>query len=251
VAGDYQGRRIEIEYEELLMSYILDALKKADMERRRGRTPDFMDPHGQEPQEPKKRIWIYVLLAMLVAVAGSLGWYFGHDDANLNEVKLKPAPVQTVTDRHTVQAQISQPAQMPKPAAGQSAAAPSKQLAPNVERVTDTRMPAKPSTPQTLLKEKFAVPAKTAQAGPPPEPRANPKRIYSISELPDSVKQELPVFSISTHIYSPEPSERLVSINGYIGREGKELMQGIVLDSVVPDGAILKCQGYRFKVELR
>jgi general secretion pathway protein B len=69
--------------------------------------------------------------------------------------------------------------------------------------------------------------------------------------LPESVSKGLPAFAISTHIYSTEPTERLVSINGSIGREGNEIMPGIVLESVLPDGVILKRQGYRFRVGLR
>jgi general secretion pathway protein B len=236
------------------MSYILDALKKADQERRRGKNPDFLDPHGRPPQEPKKRTWLYVPLIIFVAAAGSLGWYFGHDNADMNEVRLKPAPVQIVTEKHAVQQPETQPAlahQLQKPSAEQPAAEPLKQTPPKAEIVTDTKIPLKPSKPLKSLKEKPVASAKAEESVAAPEPKANPKKIYSINELPDSVKQGLPAFNITTHIYSPEPSERLASINGHIGREGKELMPGVVLDSVLPDGAILKYQGYRFRVALR
>jgi general secretion pathway protein B len=76
-------------------------------------------------------------------------------------------------------------------------------------------------------------------------------RIYAINELPESVRQGLPSLTISTHIYSPDKSERLAAINGQIGREGQEVMTGIMLESITPDGAILRYQGYKFRVNLK
>jgi general secretion pathway protein B len=87
---------------------------------------------------------------------------------------------------------------------------------------------------------------------PQPEKKTVPdNRIYTINELPEAVRQGLPSLTISTHIYSPDKSERLAAINGQIGREGQEIMTGILLESITPAGAILRYQGYKFSVGLR
>jgi general secretion pathway protein B len=53
------------------MSYILDALKKADKERKRGTVPNLSTDQDPTPQKPKKRSsWLYILIVVLVINAG-------------------------------------------------------------------------------------------------------------------------------------------------------------------------------------
>ena len=58
------------------MSYILDALKKADKERKRGSVPDLSTVQDPTPQKPKKRsLWPYlVVAALLINVVIFLFW---------------------------------------------------------------------------------------------------------------------------------------------------------------------------------
>ena len=87
---------------------------------------------------------------------------------------------------------------------------------------------------------------------PQPEKKVVPdNKIYAINELPEAVRQGLPSITISTHIYSSDKSERLSAINGHIGREGQEVMTGITLESITPDGVILRYQGYKFRIGLK
>jgi general secretion pathway protein B len=252
------------------MSYILDALKKAEQERRRGRTPDFLDDHGLRPQEPKRRAWGYLLVIALVAVAGGFGWYYGHDKQS--EIKLpfqtdraqtaaaspasqqpiaapsKPAstPVEHIVDTKT-------PAKVaPKPVEHiVDTKTPAKVAQKPVERATDKKEPAKVAPPKMVIKEQPAPQVKTEQTGTADAANPDPSKVYNITDLPDPVRTGLPAMSVSTHIYSSEPSERLVSVNGSIGREGKEIFKGITVDAITPEGVILKSQGYKFRVGLK
>lgn len=53
------------------MSYILDALKKADKERKRGSVPNLSTDQDPSPQRPKKRsLLFYILIAVLLINAG-------------------------------------------------------------------------------------------------------------------------------------------------------------------------------------
>jgi general secretion pathway protein B len=251
------------------MSYILDALKKAEQERRRGRTPDFLDDHGLRPQEPKKRDRLYLIIIAVVAVAGGFGWYYGHDSKQ-SEIKL---PFQTDRAQTAInpapQQQAPQKAQAPAPAVQQPIAAPSKPAATPFERIVDTKTPVKVAPkpveraadkkepvktvpPKKVIKEQPAAQAKTEPTGTADVPKPDPNKVYTIAELPDTVRTGLPpAMSVSTHIYSTEPSERLVSVNGSIGREGREIFKGVTVDAITPEGVILKSQGYKFRVGLK
>jgi general secretion pathway protein B len=58
------------------MSYILDALKKTEQERQRGTTPSLSSQQRKvPPQRPKRSVWLYLLLAVLLLNAGVLCWW--------------------------------------------------------------------------------------------------------------------------------------------------------------------------------
>jgi general secretion pathway protein B len=53
------------------MSYILDALKKADKERKRGMVPNLSSDQDPSPRGPKKRsVWLYILIVALLINGG-------------------------------------------------------------------------------------------------------------------------------------------------------------------------------------
>jgi general secretion pathway protein B len=232
------------------MSYILDALKKSEQERRRGKAPDFLDDHGQAPQRPRRRFWGYMFFLGLVIVAGGLGWWFGHDEPATDKLPFQSSGARPAPSLPP-QTAVLPSAPAPKPAAEMSAAKP-EPASRNDIRATAARKPVKPpSFSGKASGEQSSGTADVAQSGTVAAKKPDPDKIYSLNELPDTVNREIPSLSISTHIYSPNPSERLASINGNIGREGQEIIQGIILESVQPEGVILRHRGYRFRVDLR
>jgi general secretion pathway protein B len=76
-------------------------------------------------------------------------------------------------------------------------------------------------------------------------------KLYGLGELPVSIRQSLPDFTISTHLYSSDASSRLVRINGQMLREGQFLSAGVKLEEITSDGMIFSYQGYRFRVALK
>jgi hypothetical protein len=54
----------------------------------------------------------------------------------------------------------------------------------------------------------------------------------------------------SGHVYSPEPTLRLVMIDTAILREGEMITPDIKLIEIVDNGLVLQHRGTRFKVEL-
>jgi len=64
--------------------------------------------------------------------------------------------------------------------------------------------------------------------------------------LPKDVAKRLPAFVMSAHIYDEGPSKRFVLINGLKTREGEESREGITVESILPDGVVLRFEGHRF-----
>ena len=199
-----------------------------------------MDEHGYSPRRPKRRIWLYLFLIFFVIAAGGAGWFLGHDERQTAALPFQSSHAQAVPE---VQIPHAQRAQQPPGREQPSVASASGHL-------SEPKATLRPSQMERPAGERIPA-SHAAQAGSVPEKKPDPNRLYAVSELPEPVSKGLPSFIISTHIYSTEPVERLASINGNIGREGQEIIPGIFLISVLPDGVILKHQGYRFMVKLK
>jgi len=92
-----------------------------------------------------------------------------------------------------------------------------------------------------------AMPQTTVQSSPAPEPDPAPEsQAPTRSELPPSIRQEIPELAISLHAYSAQPKERIAMINGQMLREGEDIAPGLTLAEVTPDGVVIAYRGYRF-----
>ncbi len=60
------------------------------------------------------------------------------------------------------------------------------------------------------------------------------------------LRNRLPPFSMTVHVYNPDPMQRFVYINGRKLTERQESREGLRLERVVTDGAVLSYQGERF-----
>ena len=83
----------------------------------------------------------------------------------------------------------------------------------------------------------------------PPARQAAPstaKEAIPYNRLPSSVQQEIPRHRISVHVYSETASSRFVILNSKKLGEGGQTKDGLKVDEIRPDGAILNYQGRRF-----
>jgi general secretion pathway protein B len=67
-----------------------------------------------------------------------------------------------------------------------------------------------------------------------------------LNELPASLKIALPPIRMTSHLY--RGNSRLVSVNGKIMSEGVSIGEGLFLDEITPEGAIMSFRGQRFRV---
>jgi len=221
------------------MSYILDALRKADAERERGTVPGL---HTQpvptvSAELPAARRGVpvgWVASGSAVLVAGALVWAWSGRSADLPHEAVRPieapAPAVAVAPPPPV---IAAPAPAPAPApVAAPVLAPPRAVAPTPPRATAVHKPA----PQVVAK---------AASTPAPAASAAEARVYSVNELPDNIRREWPALSIGGSIYSETPASRFLIINGQIYHEGDTLANGLSLEQIKLKAAVLRYKGYR------
>jgi general secretion pathway protein B len=196
------------------MSYILDALRKSDQQRRRGAAPTLLTLQPSAVVRKKRPGWLaYGLLAAVLVGAGMvIGWLR----------PWQPEPAAT--------AMVPQPAPDPKPE--QPAIA--KPQIEGAARETNAAAPGRMEAPPERRVDIAAADAAGAT-------------VISMEELPLSVRQELPAMTISVHAYSSSPRNRMIGIGSRILREGDTVAPGLELEEITPDGMILGYKGYRVR----
>lgn len=74
------------------------------------------------------------------------------------------------------------------------------------------------------------------------------QKVIDMNQLPSDIRNELPKISINAHIYSDNPSSRVVNINGIILREGDDIARGLTLEEITSSGVILTYRDHRFRI---
>lgn len=247
------------------MSFILDALQKADRERQAQPEPTAgkqsfgaclsHSPALTPPRRPTAR-WTYLLIALL-AVALLL-WLTGRGtEAARSSADTRPdttaasaavapfAPPQTVIEQTT-------PADSPAKATLATAAPPPATArrkvpasAPPTRRIAAP--PASAPTPGTSPTAPADTPASPAHAATGHDDTATPQDMPPrLAELPASLRNQLPSLQVTAHSYSKRPGASYVFINDQLLHEGEHLAHGLQLERITADGMIFSHQGQRF-----
>lgn len=260
------------------MSYILEALKKAEQKREQEEQTKIPAFSREPAPDRKKRIlWPYLLAAALLLNAGLMYLWTGSSRSTRSEGPAEasgtrpsvpaPAPVSAPVDgvpgEHAVPKADS--------VSPQSSALTHPTPAPPVQterieqgRAGDIKGVAQPKDtgrgighiPAKEMREAKAAPVVKAPAPPRPvldararaELRPIAGKIYTLNELPASIKGVLPEFRISGHAYSPEPQTRVTRVNDKILQEGQDLAPGLKVVEIIPGGIIMGFEGFRFRV---
>ncbi len=258
------------------MSYILDALRKADQQRQRGAAPTLLTAQTTAAAPGKPALSLNTWLAAALVVAGIvIGWLRPWQSepqvpaaepsaaqrsapgslpaapAPSSEPALPPAPTPAQALPETAgKNRQSPPAQLPAPDAASAtrpagaaigqASAPARIEAPPIPPGAVTIAP-----PETAP----ATPEKPAGAGPGNAGQEN--TLPAMSELPPSIRQEISSLTISFHYYAANPAERRIMINNVMLRQGEVLQPGLGVEQITREGVILSYKGYRFRLGVR
>lgn len=249
------------------MSYILDALRRADAERERGRVPGLhtqlapLRAKGRSaPQRPLgARAPLIAGLSLIAAVVAGLAWWALRGDS--------PAPVATSEPTPTLTAPPSSPAAAPSRPAFQpepplapppriaGAAAPSP-ASPATAPVPPILAPAPPPPAPAPVPAPAARPPAAAAPAPQPAARApaasaaptDESRLPRVNELGATARAALPPLKISGSTYAANPAMRMLILDGQVVQEGQDIAPGLKLESIGPRGAILVHQGQRLRL---
>lgn len=221
------------------MSYILDALRRSESERRQGRVPDL----GQQVQfvhKPRKKsstltVWIVAAL-MLNAVVLALV-FFWPAAAPQNRA---PAPdVVAEKPEAADEARNTEPAPDPKP---------------EPEPLLDPKPVPEPvpeAAPEPITQERptIIVPSRLSegQSQPYTVPESSSGSVPHLVEMPREFQQSIPDLVFNSHIYASEPSSRRVMINNNYLKAG-DSFDGLRVQQITEEGVVLSKNGRSFRV---
>ncbi|WP_310386789.1 general secretion pathway protein GspB [Roseateles sp.] len=207
------------------MSYILDALRKADAERERGTVPTLQshaahaDPGAQARLRAQagpawgRTALIAALVILLVVVGFLVAPWLRPEPAPLTPLTPPAAPVnEALVMAPARQAPLTPSLRAPPPAA--------------VEALPDP----KPS------------------AAAPPAAKAAEAAILKLAELPEATRKALPAIATSGAMYSDTPANRMLIINGQLLHEGDKIAPELLLERIELKSAVLVFKGQRFRI---
>jgi general secretion pathway protein B len=227
------------------MSYILDALRRADSERERGAVPGV---HAQpvplgsgdaaRPSAPHTWLWVSVGLASVLAAL--LAWQLWGRSNTAPEGAAPPsAAVVTLPDAAaaaptTAAAVVMAPEPAPAPVA-EPASTPAAPLRAPITAVATRPRPTPPTKAVAAVGPRTAASASTA-----PVPTAN--------ELPDDIQRGLPALVVGGASYSQNAENRMLIVNGQVFREGDKLAPDVSLEQIRLKEAVLVTKGHRYRI---
>jgi len=222
------------------MSYILDALRRADAERERGGVPGLHtqptpgNGDDDEPGTPARglRPWHWVVLGLAGGLAAAVAWQWPGGEVPTAPLPTPPVPMAAAPVLEPAPAPV--PVVTPRPAPAPVAAPPATPV-----EIAPMRATPKPAT------------ATASAAAPAPiAPTAAPTRVASLADLPVEARRGLPPLAFGGSIYSNTPANRLLIVNGQLMHEGDALGPGVALEQIKPKAAVLNIGGQRFEIGL-
>jgi general secretion pathway protein B len=222
------------------MSFILDALRKSEIERQRQSGPSIAEiPIAREDRRlPVALIAIGVLLAVNVGV---LLFFLLRDGAKAEPEAAAPvapttAPPAAPAPGTTVAANVPPP---PQPAPGGSEFLGQESGAENYPQVEPDATLAPGAPDPTLLPDApmTMTPGSVTYGDEAPQPPQN---------LPTDPGAGLPALAIDLHIFTDNAAKRAVFINGRRYTQGATIAEGPTVEEITRDGAVLSYRGRRF-----
>ena len=226
------------------MSYILDALRKSESERRQGRVPDL----GQQVQlihKPKKKssalvAWVGAGLVLNAAVLAVVFWPESAAQKPAAEPQAVMEPVKETKAAEQVPTADTASSEQPSESTTSQASAQSAQEMQPPEPVTDPIVQERP-TIIVPSRESARQPVRSETSG-----NASGTVLHLV-EMPLSFQKSSPDLVFNSHIYGSEPSSRRVMINNNYLKAG-DFFSGIRVERITEEGVVLSKDGRSFRV---
>jgi general secretion pathway protein B len=254
------------------MSLILDALKRAEQERKLGQPPEAAQVASMTPPlpatAPRDRTLVIVLAVLLMAAAIVIGALLlrGHRPPPVAATAPVPAAV-------TPAPAVAQPAPAtaPPPAPPPTAAVLDRGRVSNLDDVVaaddgteENEQAARvaqgdlPGDAPPAPRPRTRAPQHRAAAVPPPSPpplidsdanvvtTPDPAAgVPALRQMPEAYRSGFPQLAIQVHAYNDDPDRRFIIVDGTAYHEGAKLPQGPTIAAIAPDGIVFDWQGQR------
>ena len=260
------------------MSYILEALRRAETERERKRrvpglhTQPVPVVSAEEPGAKRSKAWLWVVVGVSAGVLLPLLWRSWPSDPATEEAGSARVAVAGSVAPHGGAAAADAPAAPPTAAATPTAepaptqpapaAAPAPQAAPTTPKVATATKPGVARTqPGPEARPPTAVAATNATTpgqGTRPAPATAPARaapasapeppLRSLAELPEELRRGVPQLAFGGSVYSEVAAQRMIIFNGQVLREGDAVTDDLLLEQIRPRSAVMRVRGQRFEV---
>lgn len=237
------------------MSFILDALKKSEIERQRQSVPGLIDTSFR-PRRRRLPLWAAALCVLLAVNLMVLTYVLMRKSG---PELASPAPSR---GSRPAPSQRSRPADTaPAPTAGTAPPAPqpfspldtAPEYAPEipVAPLAGTAPVAPPAARTASTDGQGTADTRSAHHSDPlltnsAADAESEEVLPTISEISLSGAQALPELHLDVHVYATNPAERFVYINMRKYHEGAKLQEGPTVERIRRDGVVLNYQGLRF-----
>ncbi|GAB3463589.1 hypothetical protein GCM10027321_26410 [Massilia terrae] len=242
------------------MSYILEALKKAQAERQLGSAPTIHAPAASVAPEAganRRPLVIGVAAGVVLVVAALMLWR--HQATPVPAAPVPAAPVASLTPAPVPPAAAQEPAPVKQVASAPSQVAlvGKPDAAPKPDAVAVAKPPerepavvVKPAVPVAAPAHVASQPAPVAATAPAPiqTAAAGEESLPALGALPEATRRDIPKVAFGGYMYSPNPADRLILIDNVLRHEGEEVAPGLVLEKLLPKGAVMNYRGSRYRV---
>lgn len=228
------------------MSYILDALKRADAERERGVVPglyarQLAGPGATSRTPGHKLILIASGTTLLLGAMALAMWVFRATPDSTPRV----AAVQPVAQPATVQTALPAPAPFVRPPEAVTT------LPTPVQQPVTAAAAVPPPAPAPVV---AAIPTTTAPASPTPRTTASAPPVAAavvplLAELQEDIRHQIPALTITGTVYSDNPGQRLLLVNNQVLPQGSMAAPEVRLEEIGAKSSTFNFRGNRFRLQ--
>ena len=219
------------------MSFILDALKKSESDRQRQSGPALFEVKLAPPRTALPT-WAIAVGALLLVNLGVVMWMLlRHSTVRAPEappvaaarVSAPPPPAPATTAEPALASQSALvPATLPAAPVAAAGGGAATTPVPNPEDLAPASEPASTSVVSPHVR------------------RGTADGVTLYQDAAAAADAHLPQLRLDLHVFAARTQDRFVMINMHKLREGDSLPEGVRVESITPDGAILSYNGSRF-----
>ena len=207
------------------MSFILDALRKSENERRE-QAPPALAATPQAVPKQKRTIWLPILVIVLTVNVIVFGTIFLTRDEPLPAAA---APLTaTEPEVRSLRKEVIVDVSTEKPVNTPAVTTP----------ITTPATAAVSTTPVGVTPKPAMASSETIQ-----------ERLPSLGQMKASGLVSVTYMHIDMHVYAGDAEKRFVFINMKKYREGDQLLEGPTIEEITPEGVVMVQQGNRFRLD--